>query len=86
MRKHTSAVHLDIHTRVGKSARTYVQSPKNDPEWDHVARRATVNLDDNTVIQDIKIQGQPSGCNYIAPLPNGVTNVRTLDCTGSRWH
>eukprot|EP00959_Pyramimonas_sp_CCMP1952_P146616 3068959-Pyramimonas_sp.AAC.1 len=35
-RNHTSAVHLGIHARVDKGARTYVQSPKNGLEWDHV--------------------------------------------------
>eukprot|EP00959_Pyramimonas_sp_CCMP1952_P066133 1380733-Pyramimonas_sp.AAC.1 len=38
-RNHASAAHLKIHTRVDKGARTYVQSPKNGPEWDHIARR-----------------------------------------------
>eukprot|EP00959_Pyramimonas_sp_CCMP1952_P386054 8090623-Pyramimonas_sp.AAC.1 len=36
-----------------------------------------MNLDDNTIIQDIKIQDQPTGYNYNAPLPDGVTNIRT---------
>eukprot|EP00959_Pyramimonas_sp_CCMP1952_P305227 6387534-Pyramimonas_sp.AAC.1 len=36
-----------------------------------------MNLDDNTIIQDIKIQDQPIGYYYNAPLPNGVTNIRT---------
>eukprot|EP00959_Pyramimonas_sp_CCMP1952_P362924 7599954-Pyramimonas_sp.AAC.1 len=54
-RNHTSAVHLSIHTRVDKGARTYVQSSKNGPEWDHVVRRVTMNLGDNTIIQDIEI-------------------------------
>eukprot|EP00959_Pyramimonas_sp_CCMP1952_P368299 7714874-Pyramimonas_sp.AAC.1 len=35
-----------------------------------------MNLDDNAIIQDIKIQDQPIGYNYNAPLPNGVTNIR----------
>eukprot|EP00959_Pyramimonas_sp_CCMP1952_P431287 9032840-Pyramimonas_sp.AAC.1 len=35
-----------------------------------------MNLDDATIIQDIKIQDQPIGYNYNAPLPNGVTNLR----------
>eukprot|EP00959_Pyramimonas_sp_CCMP1952_P227897 4765272-Pyramimonas_sp.AAC.1 len=74
-RNHISAVHLSIHTRVDKGARNYVQSPKNGPEWGHVVRRVTMHLNDNTVIQDIKIQGQPIGHNYNAPLPNGVTNI-----------
>eukprot|EP00959_Pyramimonas_sp_CCMP1952_P292607 6119815-Pyramimonas_sp.AAC.1 len=76
-RNHTSAVHLSIHTRVDEGARTYVQSPKNGPEWGHVVRRVTKNLDDNTIIQDIEIQDQPTGHNYNAPLPNGVTSART---------
>eukprot|EP00959_Pyramimonas_sp_CCMP1952_P341698 7157717-Pyramimonas_sp.AAC.1 len=59
-RNHTSAVHPSIHTRVDKGARTYVQSPKNGPGWDHVVRRVTMNLDDNTIIQYIKIQDQPT--------------------------
>eukprot|EP00959_Pyramimonas_sp_CCMP1952_P021429 451973-Pyramimonas_sp.AAC.1 len=58
-RNHTSAVHLSIHTRFDKGARTYVQSPKNGPEWGRVVRRVTMNLGDNTIIQDIEIQGQP---------------------------
>eukprot|EP00959_Pyramimonas_sp_CCMP1952_P186323 3896308-Pyramimonas_sp.AAC.1 len=73
----TSAVHLSVHTRVDTGARTNVQSPKNGPEWDHVVRRVTMDLDDNTIIQNIKIQDQLIGYNYNAPLPNGVTNVRT---------
>eukprot|EP00959_Pyramimonas_sp_CCMP1952_P178936 3740737-Pyramimonas_sp.AAC.1 len=36
-----------------------------------------MNLDDNTIIQDIKIQDQPTGYTYNAQLPDGVTNVRT---------
>eukprot|EP00959_Pyramimonas_sp_CCMP1952_P119868 2506475-Pyramimonas_sp.AAC.1 len=35
-----------------------------------------MNLDDNTIIQDINIQDQPTGYNYNAQIPNGVTNVR----------
>eukprot|EP00959_Pyramimonas_sp_CCMP1952_P439609 9203165-Pyramimonas_sp.AAC.1 len=76
-RKQTRAVHLSSHTRVDKGARTCFQSPMNGPGWDHVVRRVTTNLGDNTIIQDIKIQGQPIGCNYNAPLPNGVANIRT---------
>eukprot|EP00959_Pyramimonas_sp_CCMP1952_P460302 9479640-Pyramimonas_sp.AAC.1 len=30
----------------------------------------------------IKIQDQPIGYNYNAPLPNGVTNIRTRVCWG----
>eukprot|EP00959_Pyramimonas_sp_CCMP1952_P164073 3430406-Pyramimonas_sp.AAC.1 len=55
-RNHTSAVHLSIHTRVDNGVRTYVRSPKNGPEWGHVVRRVTVNLGDNTIIQDVEIQ------------------------------
>eukprot|EP00959_Pyramimonas_sp_CCMP1952_P301189 6301766-Pyramimonas_sp.AAC.1 len=36
-----------------------------------------MNLDDNAIIQYFKIQDQPIGYNYTAPLPNGVTNVFT---------
>eukprot|EP00959_Pyramimonas_sp_CCMP1952_P371275 7775016-Pyramimonas_sp.AAC.1 len=36
-----------------------------------------MNLGDNQIIQVIEIQGQPIGCNYNAPLPNGVTNIRS---------
>eukprot|EP00959_Pyramimonas_sp_CCMP1952_P170633 3565813-Pyramimonas_sp.AAC.1 len=75
-RNHTSAVHRSIHSRVDKGVRTCVQSPKNGPEWDHVVRRVAMNLGDNAIIQDIKIQDQPIGYNYNAPLPNGVTNIR----------
>eukprot|EP00959_Pyramimonas_sp_CCMP1952_P409461 8581251-Pyramimonas_sp.AAC.1 len=70
-RNHTSAVHLSIHIRVAKGVRTYVQSPKNGPEGDHVVRRVIMNLDDNEIIQDIKIQDQPTGYSYSAPLPDG---------------
>eukprot|EP00959_Pyramimonas_sp_CCMP1952_P225437 4714588-Pyramimonas_sp.AAC.1 len=38
------------HTRVDRGARTYVQSPRNGPEWDHVVRQATMDLDDNAII------------------------------------
>eukprot|EP00959_Pyramimonas_sp_CCMP1952_P017006 361236-Pyramimonas_sp.AAC.1 len=58
-RNFTSAVHRSIHTRVDVAARTYVQSPKIGPEWGHVVRRVTMNLGDNQIIQDIKIQDQP---------------------------
>eukprot|EP00959_Pyramimonas_sp_CCMP1952_P331518 6942160-Pyramimonas_sp.AAC.1 len=74
-RNHTSAVHLSVHSRVDRGARTYVQFPKNGPEWDHAVRRLTMNPGDNAIIQDIKIQGQPFGHNYNAPLPNGVTSI-----------
>eukprot|EP00959_Pyramimonas_sp_CCMP1952_P344013 7205568-Pyramimonas_sp.AAC.1 len=76
-RSHTSAVHLRIHTRVDKRARPYAQSPKSGPEWGHVVRRATMNLDDNQITQDIKVHGQPIGYTYNAPLPNGVANFRS---------
>eukprot|EP00959_Pyramimonas_sp_CCMP1952_P270235 5648721-Pyramimonas_sp.AAC.1 len=76
-RNHTSAVHLSIHTRVEKGVRTNVQSPKNDPEWDHVVRRVAMNLGDNTIAQGIGIQDQPTGYSYNAPVPDGVTNVRS---------
>eukprot|EP00959_Pyramimonas_sp_CCMP1952_P312871 6549081-Pyramimonas_sp.AAC.1 len=36
-----------------------------------------MNLDDSQIIQDINIQDQLIGYNYNAPLPNGVTKVRT---------
>eukprot|EP00959_Pyramimonas_sp_CCMP1952_P138360 2895819-Pyramimonas_sp.AAC.1 len=36
-----------------------------------------MNLGDSAIIQDVKIQDQPTGHNYNAPLPNGVTNART---------
>eukprot|EP00959_Pyramimonas_sp_CCMP1952_P418071 8759124-Pyramimonas_sp.AAC.1 len=50
-RNHTSAVHLSVHARVEQIFRTHFQSPKNGPESDHVARRATMNLFDNIVMQ-----------------------------------
>eukprot|EP00959_Pyramimonas_sp_CCMP1952_P121043 2530772-Pyramimonas_sp.AAC.1 len=71
-RNHASSVHLSIHTRVDKGVRTFVQYPKNGPEFDHVVRRVTMNLDNNSIIQD-----QPAGYNYNAPLLDGVTNIRT---------
>eukprot|EP00959_Pyramimonas_sp_CCMP1952_P291660 6100273-Pyramimonas_sp.AAC.1 len=76
-RNHTRDGHLSVHIRVDKGARTYVQFPKNGSEWDLVVRRATMDLDDNAIIQDIKIQGQPIGHNFNAPLPKSVTNIRT---------
>eukprot|EP00959_Pyramimonas_sp_CCMP1952_P365147 7646237-Pyramimonas_sp.AAC.1 len=54
LRNHISAVHLSAHTRVDKGFRTYVQSPENGPQWDHMVRRVAMNLDDNTIMQDIK--------------------------------
>eukprot|EP00959_Pyramimonas_sp_CCMP1952_P269644 5637120-Pyramimonas_sp.AAC.1 len=36
-----------------------------------------MNLNPNSIIQDIKIQDQPTGYNFNAPLPDGVTNIRT---------
>eukprot|EP00959_Pyramimonas_sp_CCMP1952_P403401 8452404-Pyramimonas_sp.AAC.1 len=39
-----------------------------------------MNLDGNTFVQDIRIQDQPIGRNYNAPLPNGVANIRTRLC------
>eukprot|EP00959_Pyramimonas_sp_CCMP1952_P049526 1034600-Pyramimonas_sp.AAC.1 len=74
-RNSTSSIHLSIHARVDKGARIDVQSPKNGPEWGHVVRRATMSLDDNMIIQDIKIQDPPAGYNNNAPLPNGVANI-----------
>eukprot|EP00959_Pyramimonas_sp_CCMP1952_P295087 6171864-Pyramimonas_sp.AAC.1 len=68
---------FSVHTRVDRGARTYVQSPKDGPQWDHAARWVKMNLDDNTSIQDIQVQDQPIGHNYNAPLPNGVANIRT---------
>eukprot|EP00959_Pyramimonas_sp_CCMP1952_P229361 4795763-Pyramimonas_sp.AAC.1 len=35
-----------------------------------------MNLDGNSIIQDIKIQDQLIGYNHNAPLPDGVTNIR----------
>eukprot|EP00959_Pyramimonas_sp_CCMP1952_P104543 2185169-Pyramimonas_sp.AAC.1 len=80
-RNHTRAVHLSIHARVDKGVRSYVQSPKNCREWGHVVRGVTMDLGDNTIIQDIQIQDQPVGYKYIASLPNGVTNI----CTRVYW-
>eukprot|EP00959_Pyramimonas_sp_CCMP1952_P471070 9497796-Pyramimonas_sp.AAC.1 len=48
----------------------------NGPEWGHVVRRVTMNLDDNAIIQDIKTQDQPTGYNYTASLP-WCYNIRT---------
>eukprot|EP00959_Pyramimonas_sp_CCMP1952_P261769 5473807-Pyramimonas_sp.AAC.2 len=76
---HAGAAH-SVHTRVDKGVRSYVQPPKNGPDLDHVVRCATMSLDDNTIMQDIKVQDQPIGCNYNAPLPSGVTNIRTRLC------
>eukprot|EP00959_Pyramimonas_sp_CCMP1952_P042319 885125-Pyramimonas_sp.AAC.1 len=58
-RKHTSAVHLSVHARVDKGARTYVQSPKSGPHWDHATCRVTMNLDDSVMIRDMQVQYQP---------------------------
>eukprot|EP00959_Pyramimonas_sp_CCMP1952_P307328 6432708-Pyramimonas_sp.AAC.1 len=76
-RELTQALYTSTRARVDKGVRTYVQFPKNCPEWNHVVIWLTMNLDDNAIIQDIKIQDQPIGYNYNAPFPNGVTNVRT---------
>eukprot|EP00959_Pyramimonas_sp_CCMP1952_P258008 5392360-Pyramimonas_sp.AAC.1 len=40
-----------------------------------MVRRAAMNLGDNAIIQDIKIQGQPAGYNYNAPLPKYCIGV-----------
>eukprot|EP00959_Pyramimonas_sp_CCMP1952_P049194 1027605-Pyramimonas_sp.AAC.1 len=42
-----------------------------------------MNLGDSTIIQDIEIQDQPIGCNYNAPLPNGVANIRARPVLGA---
>eukprot|EP00959_Pyramimonas_sp_CCMP1952_P393997 8255601-Pyramimonas_sp.AAC.1 len=39
--------------------------------------RARTSLDGDAMLQDIKVQGQPTGYNWIAPLPSGVTNIST---------
>ena len=44
-RQEKSVVHLSVHTRIDKGVKTYVQSPKNGPQWDHVVRRVTTNLE-----------------------------------------
>eukprot|EP00959_Pyramimonas_sp_CCMP1952_P222901 4659995-Pyramimonas_sp.AAC.1 len=75
-RNHASAAHLSIPTRVDKGIRTNVRSPKHGPAWGHVARRVTISLGDNQIIQDIEIQDQPIGYNCNAPLPNSATNIR----------
>eukprot|EP00959_Pyramimonas_sp_CCMP1952_P013395 282488-Pyramimonas_sp.AAC.1 len=56
-----SVARLSVHAIMDKGARIYVQSPKNGPEWDHVIRPATMNIDDTIVIQDIKTQDRPIG-------------------------
>ena len=70
-------VHLSVHTRVDKQARTYVQPPKNGPSWDHVKRRVTYDLDTKKVIQDLLVQDQPTGYDWLASLPEGVRNIST---------
>ena len=76
-RHEKSVVHLSVHTRTDKGVKTYVQSPKNGPQWDHVVRRVTTNLDNNSVIQDINVKDQPIGYNYTAPLPSGISHIST---------
>eukprot|EP00959_Pyramimonas_sp_CCMP1952_P173217 3619591-Pyramimonas_sp.AAC.1 len=39
-----------------------------------------MNLDDNAIIPEIKIQDQPIGYNHNAPFSTGVTNIRTPPC------
>eukprot|EP00959_Pyramimonas_sp_CCMP1952_P309959 6486392-Pyramimonas_sp.AAC.1 len=39
-----------------------------------------MNLDVHTIIKDFQYPDKLTGCNYNAPLPDGVTNIRTRLC------
>eukprot|EP00959_Pyramimonas_sp_CCMP1952_P245559 5132413-Pyramimonas_sp.AAC.1 len=84
-RNHASAVHLSIHTRVDKGARTYVLSPKNGPEWGHVVRRVTTNRGDTTVMQDTQARINISGI-IIKRRYRMARHMFALDCAGNRRH
>eukprot|EP00959_Pyramimonas_sp_CCMP1952_P410270 8598170-Pyramimonas_sp.AAC.1 len=70
-------VYLNTYTRTDHNIHHYVMTNKWGPTWSDVIRRVTINLDANTVIQDVAIADQPTGYDWHAPLPEGVANIST---------
>eukprot|EP00959_Pyramimonas_sp_CCMP1952_P370354 7756398-Pyramimonas_sp.AAC.1 len=71
------SVYLNTYTRTDHNIHHYVTTNKAGPKWSDVIRRVTINLDTNTVVQEIAIADQPTGYDWHAPLPEGVANIST---------
>eukprot|EP00959_Pyramimonas_sp_CCMP1952_P454131 9469414-Pyramimonas_sp.AAC.1 len=54
-------VYLNTYTRTDRNIHHYVTTNKGGLKWSDVIRRVTINMDTNTVIQDIAIADQPTG-------------------------
>eukprot|EP00959_Pyramimonas_sp_CCMP1952_P266878 5579481-Pyramimonas_sp.AAC.1 len=70
-------VYLSTYTRTDHNIHQYVTTNKGGPTWCDVIRRVTINLDTNTVIQDIAVADPPTGYDWHAPLSEGVANIST---------
>eukprot|EP00959_Pyramimonas_sp_CCMP1952_P470721 9497165-Pyramimonas_sp.AAC.1 len=68
-------IYLNTYTRTDHNMHHYVTTNKRGPKWSDVIRRVTINLDTNTVIQDISVVDQPTGYDWHVPLPRGVANI-----------
>ena len=69
--------YLLTYTRTDKNIRNFVTTKPDGPKWSQVIRRITYDLDSQTIIQDITVAEQPTGYDWHAPLPDGVTNIAT---------
>ena len=59
------------------SLTTEYTSPQKKIFWDDVVRRVVIDLDTNTVIQDIEVKCAPVGCDSHAFLPDFVKHIQT---------
>ena len=74
---HESAMLLSIYTRTDYNNKCFVTTKAGGPAWDQVVRRVTINLDNNKTIEDQAVKDTCVGYDWHAPLPNGVTNIKT---------
>ena len=82
--KNNTMFYLDESNKVSSlwyrtdiNARNFVTSSNHRPKWKDVIRRVTVNLDDNTTVEDIYINSRMGKRFLHRPLPYGVCNIRT---------
>eukprot|EP00959_Pyramimonas_sp_CCMP1952_P070356 1469066-Pyramimonas_sp.AAC.1 len=54
-------VYLGTYTRTDHTIHHYVTTKRGRPKWSDVIRRVTINLNTNTIIQDIAVADQPTG-------------------------
>ena len=74
---HSSTEEISMWTRFDTNVTNFQSPSPTGPKWNHITRRTTVNLNSNSIIEDIHLTPVLSASFLQRHLPSGVSAIKT---------